>query len=198
TFAERCRDPSARGTVAVLRTLVRELWDVVAVSIRGPLGAPRPHGPRAARSRIMFSLSHDLRYAFRLLRRQPGFTAIAVLTLALGIGATTAVFTVVNGVLLRPLPYADPDRLLVLLNGRNGRLSTSYSPANYRDVTSGSGVFSGAAAFYESSMNLTGQGEPERLQGATATGAFFSVLRVTPRVGRLLQDAGVAAAAPAI
>ena len=139
----------------------------------------------------MVFVSNDLRYAFRMLRRQPGFTAVAVLTLALGIGATTAVFTIVNALLLRPLPFADPDRLLLLLNGRNGRISTSYSPANYRDVTSGGGVFSGAAAFDVSSMNLTGQGDPQRVRGATVTGAFFSVLGVTPRVGRTLQNADV-------
>ena len=128
----------------------------------------------------MVFVLNDLRYACRMLRRQPGFTAVAVLTLALGIGATTAVFTIVNALLLRPLPFADPDRLLLLLNGRNGRISTSYSPANYRDVTSGSGVFSGAAAFDVSSMNLTGQGDPQRVRGATVTGAFFSVLGVRP------------------
>jgi len=133
----------------------------------------------------------DLRYAVRVLRRQPGFTVVAVLTLALGIGATTTVFTVVNAVLVRPLPFADPDRLLVLLNGRNGRISTSYSPANYRDVTTQSGVFSGAAAFDVSSMNLTGLGDPQRVRAATVTGAFFSTLGVMPRLGRALQDADV-------
>jgi putative ABC transport system permease protein len=141
---------------------------------------------------------NDIRYAFRMLQRQPGFTAVAVATLALGIGATTAVFTVVDGVLLRPLPFADPDRLLVLLNGRNGRISTSYSPANYRDVVSGSGVFSGAAAFDVSSMNLTGQGDPQRVRAATVTGRFFSVLGVAPRLGRVLQDADVESASQVI
>src|SRR5207302_797322 len=99
------------------------------------------------RSRMWESLVQDVVFGARMLRRQPGFTAVAVLALALGIGATTAIFSIVNTLLLRPLPFADPDRLLLLLNGRNGRISTSYSPANYRDVTSGSGVFSGAAAF---------------------------------------------------
>src|SRR5262249_41393434 len=189
-----------RGALAVLRTLVRELWDVVVASVRSSLVARSPsafvapRSPLPARSSSMLSLSNDLRYAFRLLRRQPGFAAIAVLTLALGIGATTAVFSIVNGVLLRPLPFADPDRLLVLLNGRNGRISTSYSPANYRDVTRGSGVFSGAAAFDVSRMNLTGRGDPQRVRGATVTGEFFSVLGVLPRIGRPLQEADVDAA----
>lgn len=140
----------------------------------------------------MLSVVQDARFAVRLLRRQPGFAAIAVVTLSLGIGATTAVFTLVNGVLLRPLPYADSDRLLLLLNGRDGRLSTSFSPPNYRDVTTESGVFTAAAAFDASGVSLTGRGDPQRLQAATVTGAFFSVLGVTPRLGRLLRDDDIA------
>ena len=97
----------------------------------------------------MSALFQDVRYAARMLRRQPGFAMVAVLTLALGIGANTAVFTVVNGVLLRPLAYRDPGRLVQLLNGRNGRLSMTYSPPNFLDVTSQSGVFSGAAALID-------------------------------------------------
>ncbi len=79
----------------------------------------------------MSSLWQDIRYASRTLRRQPAFAAIAILTMALGVGANTAVFTVINGVLLRPLPYADPDRLVMLLNGRAGRLSSAFSPPNF-------------------------------------------------------------------
>jgi len=126
---------------------------------------------------------------FRSLRRQPGFTATAVLTLALGIGATTAVFTVVDGVLLRPLPYRDPERLLILLNGRNGRLSASFSPPNYRDITASSGVFADAAAMNPSSVNLTGAGDPQQLDGADVTWNFFSVLGVAPQSGRLFVEA---------
>jgi putative ABC transport system permease protein len=137
------------------------------------------------------SLTQDVVYSCRLLRRQPAFATVAMATLALGIGATTAVFTVVNGVLLKPLPYADPDRVLLLLNGRNGRLSTAFSPPNHRDVTTRSGVFLEAAAFDGSSVNLTGQGEPVRLQTAEVTSRFFNVLGVTASQGRLLQDSDV-------
>jgi len=140
----------------------------------------------------MSALSWDVRYAVRMLRRQPGFTIVAVVTLALGIGATTAVFTVVNGVLLRPLPYQDPERLLLLLNGLNGRLSTSFSPLNYRDVTAQSGVFAGAAAFNPTTVNLTGDGDPQRLDGSDVTAGFFTVLGSSPRYGRAIEESDFA------
>src|SRR3954462_7281827 len=88
----------------------------------------------------------DLRYGCRLLRRQPAFSAVAILTLALGIGATTAVSTLVYGVLLRPLPYRDPARLVMLLYGHLGRVSPWLSPSNLRDYVSQTDVFAGAAA----------------------------------------------------
>src|SRR5262245_11506129 len=145
----------------------------------------------------MSSLIQDVRYAFRTLRRQPAFTVVAILTLALGVGCTTAVFTVVNGVLLRPLPYADPDRLVLLLNGRQGRLSTAFSPPNYRDVTTGSGVFADSAAFNQTTANLTGLGDPQRLEGAEVTPTFFSVLGVPPPRGGPMPPSAVPAGASA-
>ncbi|HMF98279.1 MAG TPA: ABC transporter permease [Vicinamibacterales bacterium] len=141
----------------------------------------------------MNALAQDLRYAFRMLRRQPGFTAVAVATLALGIGATTSVFTVVNGVLLRPLAYADPDRLLLLLNGRSGQMGASFSPPNYRDVTTQSGVFTVAASYDAASVTLTGEGDPQRLQASTVTGGFFATLGVQPPYGRAIDEADIAA-----
>src|SRR5215831_9285268 len=114
----------------------------------------------------MAALSQDLRYAVRLLFRQRGFALTSILTIGLGIGATTAVFTVVDGVLLRPLPYRDPDRLVQLLNGRNGRLLTAFSPPNYRDIVSQSGAFADAAALTPSSATLTGTDAPLYLEGA--------------------------------
>ena len=111
------------------------------------------------------------------------------MTLALGIGANTAVFTVVNGVLLRPLPYREPSRLVQLFNGRNGRLSMTYSPPNFIDVTTQSGVFAGATAMTPSSASLTGSGDPQQIDGAAVTASFFNVMGVTPRLGRGLVDA---------
>jgi predicted permease len=133
-----------------------------------------------------------------MLYRQPAFTAVAVVTLALGVGATTAVFTVVSGVLLRPLPYREPDRLVQLLNGRNGRLSMTYSPTNYHDVTTQSGVFSDSTAITPSSANLTGSGDPQQLEGANVTTSFFSVLGVSPHYGRAFVDADGVEGAPGV
>ena len=205
TFAAQCADVASRGPAAVGMLLVRELSDLASASIaaRRQISAPNRQSvasvdsqpsafspqPFQRRNTTVSTLFQDVRYAARLLRRQPGFTVVAVLTLALGIGANTAVFTVVNGVLLRPLPYRDPERLVQLLNGRNGRLSMTFSPPNFNDVTRQSGVFSGATAMTESSANVTGIGEPLLVDGASVTASFFNVLGVSTRLGRGLVDA---------
>ena len=183
TFEAQCRDASPLGAAALL---ARELADLFVASIaarrRQPSAICDP--PRQRRSDVVSSLLQDIRYAARMLRRQPGFTIVAVLTLALGIGATTAVFTVVNGVLLRPLPYHDPDRLVVLLYGRPGRVTPWFSPLNYRDFVDRTATFQDAAAFTPTTVNLTGIGEPERVDGASVSWNYFNVLGVTMREGR--------------
>jgi putative ABC transport system permease protein len=199
TFAARCRDAALHGDAAVLLLLARELADLAAASVAArrrvqpsalsPQPFLRSPQPFSRRSRPMSSLLQDIRYAARMLRRQPGFTVVATLTLALGIGANTAVFTVVNGVLLRQLPYRDPDQLVQLTHTRNGRLSMTYSPPNFLDVTTQSGVFSGATAITSSSANVTGIGDPQLIDGANVTASFFNVLGVVPYVGRGLVDA---------
>jgi len=118
----------------------------------------------------------DLRYACRLLRRQPAFSSVAILTLALGIGATTAVFTVVYGVMLRRLPYRDPDRLMMVFYGHQGRVSPWLSPLNFGDYVARNDVFASAAAIAPTTANLTGAGDPERLQGAKVSWNYFAVL----------------------
>jgi putative ABC transport system permease protein len=129
-----------------------------------------------------------LRHAWRLLRRQPAFTGVAILTLALGIGTTTAVFTIVYGVLLRPLPYRDPSRLVILFYGHQGRVSPWLSPLNVRDYVGGSEAFAGASAVAPVSVNLTGQGDPERLQGARVSWDYFKLLGVSMALGRALAE----------
>jgi putative ABC transport system permease protein len=126
----------------------------------------------------------DLRHACRLLRRQPAFTVVAVLTLAFGIGTTTAVFTLVNGVLLRPLPYREPSRLVTLFYGHHGRVSPWLSPPDVRDYVGPSDAFAGASAVEPISVTMTGPGDPERLQGARVSWNYFELLGVPMALGR--------------
>ena len=137
---------------------------------------------------VFMTLLRDLRYACRLLRREPAFTSVAILTLALGIGATTAVFTVVYGVLLRPLPYRDPARLVMLLYGHRGQVSPWLSPLNFGDYVAQSDVFTGAAAIAPTTVNMTGTGDPERLQGARVSWNYFIVLGAPIAHGRAFTE----------
>jgi putative ABC transport system permease protein len=135
---------------------------------------------------MLSSLLRDLRYALRALARNPGFTAVSVLALALGIGANSAVFTVLNSVLLRPLNFDKPNQL-VWVNERNlkaGLPVFSLSPGNYLDFRDHNRSFSGFMAFQGSGMNLSGGAEPQRLQGLRVTSNFFDVLNVKPLLGR--------------
>ena len=135
---------------------------------------------------MMSNLKNDLHYGLRLLVRNPGFSAVAVLTLALGIGVTTAIFSLVNGILLRPLPYPQSERLVRLLQAypEKGLDSWRLSQANFASYRDQSTVFSSVAAYATSGMNLTGLPTPERLQAAKVTGDFFKVLGVDPMMGR--------------
>jgi predicted permease len=135
------------------------------------------------RAELSDELRQDVRFAFRQLRRSPAFTAIAILTLALGVGANTAIFSVVRGVLLRELPYTEADRLLRLFSTMNGR-QTSVSPADFTDWRRDSKTFSALAASYESTVNLTGSGAAERFTQARVTANLFGVLGVRPVLGR--------------
>ena len=137
----------------------------------------------------MSLLLQNLSYARRILRRQPTLSSVAILTLALGIGATTAVFTVVYGVLLRPLPYRDPGRLVMLLYGHQGRVSPWFSPPNFRDYVVQNDAFSGTAALTPITVNMTGLGEPERLQGARVSWNYFDVVGVGVAHGRAFAEA---------
>src|SRR5947207_4157495 len=126
----------------------------------------------------MDSLLQDVRYAVRMCLRTPGFTAVAILTLALGIGANTAIFTLVNAVLIERLPFRDPDRLVVIWEEnvrRPGRANT-ISPANYLQWQDRNQVFEQMSSFYDWRANLTGQAAPEELTGQAVTSNFFSAL----------------------
>ena len=131
----------------------------------------------------MQTLLHDLRYAFRLFAKNPSFTAIVVITLALGIGANTAIFSVVNAVLLRPLPFRDPAKLvLVAEKSKYPTISTSYE--NYQDWRDQSHSFESLEATRGTTMTLSGAGEPEHLKVRMATFGLFPVLGVDACLGR--------------
>jgi putative ABC transport system permease protein len=129
-------------------------------------------------------LWQDLCYGLRMLVKSPGFTVVALVTLALGIGANAAIFSVVNGVLLRPLPYPEPDRI-VMISEDPGNIPTNFvNPRNYADWREQNQVFDQVAAIYTQNVNLSGPGEPERVVNANVASGFFSILRVKATVGR--------------
>jgi putative ABC transport system permease protein len=140
----------------------------------------------------------DLRYGVRMLARNRAFTAVAVLTLALGIGANTAIFSIANAVLFRPLPYADPGRLVIVTNAR-GSNRRPFSLARAAFIERNSASLAGFAAFVTENFNLTGRGEPELLPSARVAWNFFDLLGVRPALGRtFLQAEGQPGARPVV
>jgi predicted permease len=133
---------------------------------------------------LMETLLQDVRYALRTLRKAPGFTAVAMLTLALGIGANTAIFSIVDGVLLRPLPYRDPSRVIALneTTPKVGAVSVSYP--DFLDWRAQSRSFSDMAAVYGVGFNLAGINQPENISGEAVSTNFLSLLGVRPILGR--------------
>jgi putative ABC transport system permease protein len=133
----------------------------------------------------METLLRDIRYGIRSLVKRPGFTIVALIALALGIGANTAIFSLVNAVLLRPLPFAEPDRLVWMWgNIRNGGNRASVAPLDFLDYRNENKTFEEFAAFFPVSLNLTGSGEPERLSALAITGNYFQALGARPALGR--------------
>ncbi|HUO29792.1 MAG TPA: ABC transporter permease, partial [Bryobacteraceae bacterium] len=126
-----------------------------------------------------------MRYAIRTLRRSPGFTIIALLTLALGIGANTAIFSFVNGVLLKPLPYRDPHSIVRVLERPPGGGHNGISTLNYLDWKNQNTVFEHMAAInYGGSVTLTGSGRPELIPGVSVGASYFDIFGVQPVLGR--------------
>jgi predicted permease len=142
-------------------------------------------------------LAQDLRFAGRLLKRSPGFTLVAVTTLALAIGATTALFTVVNGVVLRPLAFPDPERLVVVWErSPSGNRTNSVQAQNYLDWRARNRSFQAIALVQQIPMNLVGPAGAEQVQGLAVTGEFFDVLGVPPLLGRGIRRGEDVAGAP--
>jgi putative ABC transport system permease protein len=144
-----------------------------------------PLTPTGSASRTFGEFWRDVRYATRTLRRRPGFAVVAMATLAIAIGAITAVFSVVRAALLAPLPFADANRLVVVWEGYPpGQSRTAVSVPGYLDIRAAHEVFSDAAAFRGADVNLTGQGDPERLSIIRATQSFQPVLGLQVALGR--------------
>ncbi len=136
----------------------------------------------------MEKLIQDLRYGVRVLKKKPGFTTIAILTLSLGIGVNTAIFSVINSILLRPLPYEDPEGLVQLWEvspqQRGTNNTFSFSLPNFVDWREQNQSFEHIAAYMNRSLNYTGGEQPERLQGVLVSPSFFPLLKVQPFIGR--------------
>ncbi len=135
----------------------------------------------------MGTLLQDVRYGLRMLVKKPTFTIVAVLTLALGVGANTAIFSIVNAVLLRSLPYRDPDRLVRIYFNEPGvgLRDVAFSKPEMDDLQTRAGVFEDVTPILEGSDILTGTKQPERLEGLSGSFSYFSMLGATPQIGRL-------------
>src|SRR5258705_9898816 len=132
----------------------------------------------------------DVRYAFRQLIKNPAFSAVAILTLALGIGADTAIFSIVNAVLLRPLPYPDADRIMVLNESSGPGQDYSVALPDYFDWQKDNIVFEHLAATHKESRNLSGipGRDPERVSCAAVTRNFFNIIGLPPQIGRTFSE----------
>jgi predicted permease len=161
---ERARLAARRelGNVDLIKEVTREMW------------------AGASFERLM----QDLRFGLRVLAKSPGFTLVAILTLALGIGANTALFSVVNGVLFKPLPYPQPEKLVWLAESKPNFATGSISYPNFRDWQKDNHTFSGMAIYRSYNFNLLGLGEAEQLRARFISSDFFPVLGVNPVVGR--------------
>jgi len=187
------RETARLGPAGLAYGVVRLTIDAGVAAILSRIDARRSariaaaHSPAVAQGdSSMASLWQDVRYAIRTLGRAPGFSAVSVLTLAVTIGAITAIFSVVNGVLLRSMPFADPDRLVILYEAIPGALAgpIGFSAPDYVSFEQRARSFSGLAAFGNKEYELSGITQPERVTAARVSATLFDVLGVQPRVGR--------------
>jgi putative ABC transport system permease protein len=190
-FADACRSAHERhGTGAVLRVAFRGLADLVSRLLREWLDhlkpSRRPQRRERRNARMLETLGQNLRYAVRSLTKNPGFATIVTLTLALGIGANTAIFSVVHGVLLTPLPYPEPERVITVaeMNPNIDIEPRWVSIPNYVDWKAQTQSFERMALFRGRSRALTGSDDPEYVFSASVTDEFFDVFGVVPFLGR--------------
>ena len=135
----------------------------------------------------METLLQDLRYGMRMLLKRPGFTVIAIISLALGIGANTAIFSLVNTALLMPPPVARPDELVAVNNSATGQMFPTISYPNYKDYRDRNEIFSGLVAYRFAPLSVSHEGTNERLWSYIVSGNYFEVLGINPAAGRLIS-----------
>src|SRR5688572_14878769 len=153
-----------------------------------PPAALEPPVFGAGGSTMLRTLTHDIRYAVRTFLRNPGFTAVVLLTLGLGIGATTAIFSVLDGVMLRPLPYPDIDRILTISERTTDGRGMSVAWPNFQDWREQNQVFEHLGIFRGTTFNLTGGDRPERLNAAVASADLFRAMGIAPLLGRSFSE----------
>ena len=146
--------------------------------------APPPLTPGAPTGRVFGDLWQDVRYAARIFAKQPAFAATAMLTLALGIGATTAIFSVVYGVLLKPLPFEDPGTLVTVRQYAPHGAGTNHGRATYLTYRENQQAFEAIGAWDPAEVSITGGGSPERVQALLVSASTLPILRVQPLIGR--------------
>src|SRR5262245_21066878 len=190
-IADTLRNATAEWIDALRATSLRRSWFDVRRSGSAFEGSTMKGAPRTEnveRRPLMDLLSQDVRYALRLWRRRPGFAFVAILTLALGIGANTAMFSIVNAVLLRPLPYPNADRLVSVYGQTTAFPRGLLSYDEYEEIRKQADTFEAVALWFPQSVNLTGVDEPQRLVGTFVTGSFFDVLGLRAERGRFFTD----------
>ena len=132
----------------------------------------------------MHTLLQDVRYSIRLLLRSPGFAVTSIATLALAIGANAAIFSAVQGILIAPLPYPEPDRLVRLFEASATTPHFPVSPADFRDYRAELSTFEGLAAYFRNDLQLAEGSQPEQLRGMQVTSGFFTLVGHQPTLGR--------------
>lgn len=185
-FDDALADATSKGVIAIGLMTTRE---ILGLFRREPDALPTQL-THQTRTWTMTSFFKDVKFAWRTFSRRPMYTAALVLTLALGIGANTAIFSVVNAVLLQRLPFADPDRLAVVWEDAKalGFPRNTPSPGNYNDWTREIPAFESVAALAQRDFNLTGDGEPEQVHAARVTANLFSTLGVPAAIGRVFRQ----------
>src|SRR5216684_5748952 len=159
-------------------------WKSVQCQACGCAGTRKQQTFSALRYFRMYSLIQDFRFSLRLMRKRPGVTFLAIAALVLGIGANSAVFTVVNSVLLRPFPLPDPDRVVIIWATSKQIPNMAVSHPEYLDWKKQSRSFQSMAALQAISFNMTGRGHAEHLKGIKRSASFFKVLGLPPGLGR--------------